>query len=56
MGSQPECHGASLSSLALAELDNHGECHDMIVLAAYYFGKPGTGDDIEANLAKMAPW
>lgn len=27
----------------------------MIVLAAYYFGKPGTGDEIEANLRKMAP-
>ncbi len=27
----------------------------MIVLAAYYFGKPGTGDEIEANLKRMAP-
>lgn len=27
----------------------------MIVLAAYYFGKPGTGDEIEANLRKMSP-
>jgi quinol monooxygenase YgiN len=27
----------------------------MIVLAAYYFGKPGTGDEVEANLKKMAP-
>lgn len=27
----------------------------MIVLAAYYYGKPGTGDAIEANLKKMAP-
>lgn len=27
----------------------------MLVLAAYYFGKPGTGDEIEANLRRMAP-
>ncbi len=26
----------------------------MIVLAAYYFGKPGTGDEVEENLRKMA--
>jgi quinol monooxygenase YgiN len=26
----------------------------MIVLAAYYFGKPGTGDTVEENLRKMA--
>lgn len=26
----------------------------MIVLAAYYFGKPGTGDAVEENLRKMA--
>ncbi len=26
----------------------------MIVLAAYYFGKPGTGDEVEASLKAMA--
>jgi quinol monooxygenase YgiN len=26
----------------------------MIVLAAYYYGKPGTGDTVEENLRKMA--
>ncbi len=26
----------------------------MIVLAAYYYGKPGTGDTVEENLRRMA--